>query len=101
MGSNGRNDPPKMMLDIFSASDELDMIRYRLELHQPITYKTIILEANVTHTGKPKPLYVREALTAGEIARHNVVLMNVPFTVAEIAQTRCNSRKCKTVLEDR
>ena len=92
---------PKMMLDIFSASDEIDMIRYRLRLHQPIAYRTIILEANVTHTGQPKPLHVRAALTAAEIARYNVELISVPFTTEEINRTRCSSRKCKLVLEDR
>ena len=35
------------MLDIFSASDEIEMLRYRLRLHEPIAYRTIILEGVV------------------------------------------------------
>ena len=88
------------MLDIFSASDEIEMLRYRLRLHEPIAYRTIILEANYTHTGHPKPLYVRNALSAEEIARHRITLVSVPFTADEVRRSHCKARACLLVLED-
>ena len=45
------------------------MIRYRLALHASLATRTIIAEANVTHMGMPKPLYVREALSDAELRR--------------------------------
>ena len=55
------------IVDMFTANDEIDMMRYRLRLHQPLALRTIILESNMTHSGHPKPLHMRNALTAEEI----------------------------------
>ena len=66
--------------DMMTANDEVAMLRYRLRLHAPLAVKTIILESNISHAGFPKPLYMKEALTADEIRRYKVELINVPFS---------------------
>lgn len=95
---------PRFVLDIFSASDEIEMLRYRLQYHKPIAYRTIILEANYTHAGVPKQLHVSAALTPEEIARHAVTIVRVPFTTGEVRRVQqpgcLRSRQCALVLED-
>ncbi len=70
------------IIDMLTANDEIEMLRYRLRLHAPLAVKTVILESNLSHVGLPKPLYVREALTADELRRHRVELFAVPFSAA-------------------
>ena len=67
------------MIDMMTAHDEIPMLRYRMKLHAPLAIKTIILESNLSHSGTPKPLHVRNSLTAEEIAKYRVELINVPF----------------------
>ena len=78
----------KSMIDVFSASDEVAMVRFRLHLHEPLAFKTIVLESEHTHTGRLKPLYITNALSAEEKARYNVQLINVPFGDALLAPYR-------------
>ena len=78
------------------------MMRYRLMVHAPLATRTIILESNLSHSGNPKPLYMRDALTPAEIMRHNIMLVNVPFSGSQQHQGNCsNSRagRCTWVLE--
>ena len=90
----------KGMLDVFSASDEIAMVRFRLLLHEPLAFKTIVLESNYTHTGQPKPLHIANALSAEEVSRHNVQLINVPFSDSLRRRANCTHRKCILMLED-
>ena len=66
---------PLPMIDMMTAHDEVPMLRYRLRLHAPLAIKTIILESNLSHAGYLKPLHVRDSLTAEEIKRYNVELI--------------------------
>ena len=68
------------LLDVFLANDEVDMVRFRLRLHSPVTTRFIIAESNYTHTGTPKPLHMRDSLAPSELTRYNVRLVVVPFT---------------------
>lgn len=70
------------MLDAFIANDELELVRYRLRLHESIVSRVVIVEGNATITGLPKRLHIHEALTSAEIARFNVRLVTVPFAIA-------------------
>ena len=79
----------RFVIDVFSASDEVAMVRYRLRLHEPIAYKTIVLESNYTHTGRPKPLHIANALSAHEVRRFNVELVNVEFTAKQLRAANC------------
>lgn len=90
------------LIDVFTANDEVAMMRFRLRLHTPIAHRTIILESNLTHSGLPKPLYMKSALTDGEISRHKITLVNVPFTQEVIRKGNCSSSrpgKCTWVFE--
>ena len=53
------------------------MMRTRLALHAPVTRRFIILESNVTFSGRSKPLHARLNLTADECEQYNVVVLNV------------------------
>lgn len=68
------------LLDVFLLNDEVEMMRYRLALHAPITLRTLIIECACTFTGKRKPLYARESLSASEIAAHRIRLIEIPCT---------------------
>ena len=94
--------PQLPLIDVFTANDEVAMMRYRLRMHAPMATRTIILESNLTHSGHPKPLYMRDALTPTEIMRYNVMLINVPFSGSEQRRGNCSSSRagrCTWVLE--
>ena len=88
---------------MMTANDEIPMLRYRLRLHAPLAVKTIILESNLSHAGLPKPLYVANALTAEEIRRYHIELINVPFPAALRERmagcTNSSNTKCTWLLE--
>ena len=67
------------LIDMMTAHDEIPMLRYRLKMHASLAVKTVILESNLSHAGYPKPLHVRDSLTAEEIAKYKIELINVPF----------------------
>lgn len=46
-----------MLVDCFLFYNEVDMLKYRLDLLYDIVDRFVIVEALQTHTGKPKPLY--------------------------------------------
>ena len=91
------------LIDMMTAHDEIPMLRYRLRLHAPIAIKTIILESNLSHAGHPKPLHVRNALSAEEIKRYKIELINVPFGYElERRMASCTNSsnvKCTWILE--
>ena len=89
--------PP--LLDVFPVNDEIAMVRYRLRLHAPHAYRTIIAESSLTHTGKPKPLHVHDSLAPAELRRHNVRLVEVNFTEQQRARANCSAISCAYVLE--
>ena len=64
-----------VILDAFTASHEIDMVRYRLELHAPIVRRTIIGESNYTFTGEAKPLHMHAQLTREELSQYNIRLL--------------------------
>ena len=73
------------MVDVVILNDEIDLLRYRLQLHATLMQTTVVVEANVTFSGKPKPLFARESLTAAEVTEHAIILLQVPFSAAELA----------------
>ena len=72
--------PSRPLIDVFLVNDEVDMLRYRLQLHAPITRQVVIVEANLTFTGIPKPLHVRDTLSQAELERHNVLLLQAQLS---------------------
>ena len=93
--------PSKPIIDVFIASDEVEMVRYRLRLHEPFARKTIIVESSHNHIAMPKPLHMRNSLSEETIRRHNIVLIDVQFGEELLQQVRnCTSgRKCVKMLE--
>ena len=90
------------LIDMMTANDEIPMLRYRLQLHAPLAVKTIILESNLSHWVR-QPLHVHNALTAEEIERYHVEVINVPFS-AELRGrmagcTNSSSVRCTWLLE--
>ena len=66
-------------IDIVIFGHEIDMLRYRLRLHDSIFSATVVVESNMTHAGLHKPLYARESLTREERKRYRVKLLTVPL----------------------
>jgi len=49
-----------MIIDSFIFSNELDMLKLRLNYLNPVVDKFILVESSVTHSGQTKPLYFEE-----------------------------------------
>jgi len=49
-----------MIVDTFTFFNELDMLKYRLELLGPLVDKFVLVEATVSYRGLPKRLYYEE-----------------------------------------
>lgn len=47
-------------VDCFIFNDELDLLEFRLEEHDPFVDLFILVESNKTFSGKPKPLYATD-----------------------------------------
>lgn len=52
--------PQKRVVDCFIFYNELEMLEYRLTVLNDVVDYFVIVEANQTHTGKPKPLFFSE-----------------------------------------
>lgn len=48
------------VIDCFTFYNELDMLEYRLSVLYPHVTKFVLVEANLTHAGFPKPLFYQE-----------------------------------------
>lgn len=83
------------MIDVLLAQDEIHMVRYRLELHAPVTERVIIAEAEWTHTGQRKPLHVREALTAAEIDQYKIHLCVINFSASALLHVQKLANRSK------
>ena len=80
-----------VVIDAFTASHEIDMVRYRLELHAPIAARTVIAESNYTFTGAAKPLYMKLHLTHDEIRRYNIRLLFIQIPPQTLKRVRACS----------
>ena len=49
-----------MLIDCFPMFNEINMLRFRLNLLKDVVDKTVIVEANSTFSGKPKPLHFEQ-----------------------------------------
>lgn len=50
----------KMVYDCFTFFNELDLLEIRLNILKDVVDKFVLVEATLTHQGKPKPLYYEE-----------------------------------------
>lgn len=76
-----------MIYDCFSFFNELDLLELRLhELDKVVDY-FVLVEATLTHSGNPKPLYYKENRNRFYEFRHkiiHVIVDDMPFTPPEI-----------------
>ena len=69
--------PP--IVDVTMFNDELSVLRYRIRLHAAFVSTFIVVESNLTWSGRPKRLHATEQLTAEEIEKFNVRIVQVPL----------------------
>ena len=74
-----RGPSPLPLVDVFNFNDEVALLQYRLKLHSPFAHDVLVVESNLTWSGLPKKLVATAALSAEELARYNVQIVNVPF----------------------
>lgn len=87
-----------MLIDAFMANDEVALVRYRLRQHAPIARRVVIAEANVTMTGFPKRMHIREALTSAELSQYGIRLVTVPFALDLSHSTLRNASSAHVML---
>jgi hypothetical protein len=75
------------------------MVRYRLQLHAPMAGRTLIAEARTTFSGRAKRAHIAGALSAAELARYNVRLVEVPRAAMHGAAMNCSERACAQAAE--
>lgn len=77
-----------MIYDCFSFFNELDLLEIRLNILKDVVDKFVLVEASVTHTGKPKPFYFEE--NRGRFAAFDDKIIHVKvddFSAADCTRT--------------
>mmetsp|Transcript_56436 Transcript_56436/g.125982 ORF Transcript_56436/g.125982 Transcript_56436/m.125982 type:complete len:96 (+) Transcript_56436:136-423(+) len=62
-------------------NDEVDMLRFRLNLHAPVASTFVVVQSNLTFSGKPKELYAQRVLdeaVASDQVRQRRIVLTVP-----------------------
>lgn len=62
-----------MVYDCFPFFNELDMLKIRLEIMDPIVDKFVLEESTVTFSGESKPLYFQENIEMFEKWKHKII----------------------------
>jgi beta-1,4-mannosyl-glycoprotein beta-1,4-N-acetylglucosaminyltransferase len=65
------------MVDTFIFWNELDLLEIRLNMLNPYVDKFVLVEAPITHTGKPKPLYFQD--NADRFKDFNITALVAPL----------------------
>src|SRR5690242_17863990 len=68
-----------MIYDCFTFHNELEILDVRLHELAPAVDKFVLVEANLTHQGKPKPLYFAENAAAFSAFATKIVHVVVEF----------------------
>lgn len=73
-----------MIYDCFSFFNELDLLEIRLNVLKDVVDRFVLVEATVTHTGKPKPLYFSESSSRFEEFKDKIIHIVVDdFSLAD------------------
>lgn len=78
---------PRRIVDVFAFNGELDLLRLKLRDMSPWVDRFVILEADTTFTGRPKPLYFQEAAAAFAEYADKIVHVVAPAPPDHIAAT--------------
>lgn len=65
------------IFDCFTFFNELDLLEFRLKLLDNQVDYFVIAESNLTHSGKPKPYYFREAKDRFKAWEHKIIYIPV------------------------
>ncbi len=84
--------PVPFFVDVFPFNDEIAMLRYRLQLHAPLAIRTIIAESQWTFSGARKPLHALASLTADEIAKYRIHLLDMPLSAHNESRASFSTR---------
>ncbi len=79
--------------DVFPFFNELDLLEIRLNILDPYVEYFVIVEANQTFSGNPKPLYFKENKDRYKKWAHKIkyyVIENVPKDQNDVEQRLCN-----------
>ena len=64
IGSRSRStSADKPLIDVILFDSELDMLHYRMKLHEDFVKEFVIVESDMTFSGKPKRLLAQENFT--------------------------------------
>jgi hypothetical protein len=79
--SRGRQ---RFLLDAFPVFDELDVLELRFREASGLVDRFLVVEAELTFTGKPKPLYFGDALAAGRFTAWRDRITHVVVSATEM-----------------
>ena len=73
------------IIDCFIFYNELELLKYRMEVIGPYVDWFILVESKYTFSGEPKPLYYIESLEKDDILQKwkyktlHIIITNIPF----------------------
>eukprot|EP00223_Ostreococcus_mediterraneus_P000918 CAMPEP_0179719136 /NCGR_PEP_ID=MMETSP0938-20121108/3271_1 /TAXON_ID=548131 ORGANISM="Ostreococcus mediterraneus, Strain clade-D-RCC1107" /NCGR_SAMPLE_ID=MMETSP0938 /ASSEMBLY_ACC=CAM_ASM_000576 /LENGTH=290 /DNA_ID=CAMNT_0021592965 /DNA_START=247 /DNA_END=1119 /DNA_ORIENTATION=+ len=68
----------QQLIDVILFNTELDMLHYRIALHDEFVKEFVIVESSLTFSGEHKRLYAKENLTDHKL-KHKITLIDVPL----------------------
>lgn len=71
------------IIDAFTFRDELDMLEYRLHLLYDYVDSFVICESRHTHTGKEKPLYLKENINRFKRYRGKMIVLECDLSTPD------------------
>ena len=70
-------------VDCFIFNDELDLLEFRFEEHDPFVDLFILVESNKTFSGKPKPLYATDNIERFDRWAHKLIVVVIDDTLIQ------------------
>ncbi len=77
-----------MIIDAFMGLNEIPLAKFRIDYLKPIVDRTIILESNLTHSGKPKEFFFANWLVTNTSSKMDVEVVQVDLKGVEGAWNR-------------
>jgi beta-1,4-mannosyl-glycoprotein beta-1,4-N-acetylglucosaminyltransferase len=94
-----------MIYDCFTFFNELDLLEFRLKLLDGIVDKFVIAEANLTHSGMPKPYIFESNKLRYEKWKEKIIYIKVELSTAGLIfnenEAKYNPQNGSWVLENR
>jgi beta-1,4-mannosyl-glycoprotein beta-1,4-N-acetylglucosaminyltransferase len=68
------------VIDAFTFFNEIDLLKFRLELLEDVVDYHVVCESNLTHSGKPKPYYLEERFKEFEKWKNKIIYFQIEQT---------------------